>query len=94
MAVFTVTQCRTAATCPRLFWFGLQGGQTFFWDERAAFEDSIEHLGRRGREVGIHVVVAVHRPDPRVVSPSLRSTFASRVTFRVGNEAASRLLGA
>jgi S-DNA-T family DNA segregation ATPase FtsK/SpoIIIE len=55
----------------------------------AAFEDQIELLTRRGRTVGIHMILATQRPSAEVISHRMKSNIPCRIAFQVASAVGS-----
>jgi S-DNA-T family DNA segregation ATPase FtsK/SpoIIIE len=54
------------------------------------FENDIELLARRGRAVGIHMILATQRPSSEVINNRLKSNIPCRIAFQVASAADSR----
>lgn len=49
------------------------------------FEQLITRLAQRGKIVGIHIIMATEQPTNKVVSPSIKMNFPSRIALRVAS---------
>lgn len=49
------------------------------------FEQLITRLAQRGKIVGIHIIIATEQPTNKVVSPSIKMNFPSRIALRVAS---------
>ncbi len=49
----------------------------------AEFEQTIIKLSQRGKLVGIHIVMATEQPHNKVLTPSIKMNFPSRIALRV-----------
>lgn len=52
-------------------------------EAHAAFMRNMMHLGKRGRKVGIRLILVIQEPVERDLDPGIRSTLASIVAFRL-----------
>ena len=56
------------------------------------FEAAIRHITSSGVYCGVHLIIATSRPCSKLLSPSLKSNFQSRLCFRVSCENDSRTI--
>jgi S-DNA-T family DNA segregation ATPase FtsK/SpoIIIE len=56
----------------------------------ATVEDNIELLARRGRVVGIHMILATQRPSSAVINNRLKSNIPCRIAFQMAAAGDSR----
>ena len=57
-----------------------------------AIESSIERLGFMARAAGIHLIIALQRPDAKTVSSRIKSNLPGRIAFRVASQVESRII--
>ena len=56
------------------------------------FEAAIRRIASSGVYCGVHLIMATSRPYSKLLSPSLKSNFQSRLCFRVSCEKDSRTI--
>ena len=59
---------------------------------RDAIESSIERLGFMARAAGIHLIIALQRPDAKTVSGRIKSNLPGRIAFRVASQIESKII--
>ncbi|MBN2326274.1 MAG: PD-(D/E)XK nuclease family protein [Candidatus Omnitrophica bacterium] len=59
---------------------------------RDAIESSIEKLGIMARASGIHLVIALQRPDAKTVSGRIKSNLPGRIAFRTASQIESKII--
>ncbi len=60
--------------------------------ERTIMEHLLESLSGAGRPLGIHFVISTQRPDARVLTRGIKSTFFTRIAFQVPSATNSRTI--
>jgi hypothetical protein len=60
-----------------------EGGDRKAKEAHAAFLHAVMHLGKRGRKVGIRLMLVVQEPVERDIATGIRSTLPSIVSFRL-----------
>ncbi len=58
----------------------------------AYIDGYMARLTQLSRAVGIHMIIATHRPSVDVITASIRATFAARIAFQVAQESDSRII--
>ncbi|MGC9328480.1 MAG: FtsK/SpoIIIE domain-containing protein [Candidatus Hinthialibacter sp.] len=61
-------------------------------DFREAIETSVEKLGIMARASGIHLVIALQRPDAKTVSGRIKSNLPGRIAFRTASHFESKII--
>lgn len=56
------------------------------------FEAAVRRIASSGVYCGVHLIMATSRPYSKLLSPSLKSNFQSRLCFRVSCEKDSRTI--
>ncbi len=59
---------------------------------RESIESSVERLGYMARAAGIHLVIALQRPDSKNVSGRIKSNLPGRIAFRTASSMESRII--
>ncbi|MEW6235352.1 MAG: DNA translocase FtsK [Candidatus Omnitrophota bacterium] len=59
---------------------------------KATIESSIERLGFMARAAGIHLIIALQRPDAKTVSSRIKSNLPGRISFRVASHTESKII--
>ncbi|HNC95373.1 MAG TPA: FtsK/SpoIIIE domain-containing protein, partial [Myxococcota bacterium] len=60
--------------------------------ERDEFEQQVNRMAQRTRNVGIHLVIATQRPDVKVVTGRLKSNLNCRISFALPSAVDSKTI--
>ncbi len=60
--------------------------------ERDEFEKQVNRLAATGRAAGIHLVIATQRPTADVITGTIKSNIAARISFRLPSQVDSRTI--
>jgi len=61
-------------------------------EKRDAFDESLQRLAQRARNVGIHLIIATQRPTADIVSGTIKANLPCRASFRLGSGVDSRTI--